>query len=322
METIALVGPYGADVAPLIERRLGGKFALASITAEADFSRISDVEYVILRVLRMTRETIESMPRLKLIQRWGVGYDKVDIEAAGRRNVPVAVAPGANASPVSELAVLLMLALYRNLVRLHEGTSRGLWEKDKFVDSSFMIKGKTVGLVGCGAIGAQVARKVRAFGAEVVYYDVRRLPADEESRLGLRYEKLDDLLAISDIVSLHLPLLDTTRHLVGERELGLMKGSAILVNTSRGEIVDTAALAVALKSGRIRGAGLDVFETEPVAPDNPLLGLKNVVLTPHTGGNTSDVNEDMVEICLDHILAVSEGRPLPPRAVVNAQFLK
>jgi phosphoglycerate dehydrogenase-like enzyme len=251
-----------------------------------------------------------------------VGFDKVDIEAAGRRKVPVAVAPGANASPVSELAVLFMLALYRNLLRLHEGTSKGLWEKDKYIDSSFMIKGKTVGLVGCGAIGLQVAKKVQAFGAEVLYYDVRRLETGEETGLGLRFVELDSLLGQSDIVSLHLPLLDSTRGLIGERALGLMKKTAILVNTSRGEIVDTRALATALKAGRIGGAGLDVFDTEPVAADNPLLGLDRVLMTPHTGGNTSDVNEDMVEICLEHILAVSEGRPLPARAVVNSKFLK
>lgn len=321
METIALVGPYGADVRPLIEKRLCGRFALKSVTAEADFADLADVEYVILRVLRMTRETIESMPSLRLIQRWGVGFDKVDIEAAGRRKVPVAIAPGANATPVSELAILLMLALYRNLVPLHVGTSRGLWEKDRYVDNSYVIKGKRLGLVGCGAIGALVARKAQAFGAEVSYYDVRRLPAEEEARLGLRFEPLDELLSGSDIVSLHLPLTDGTRGLIGERALGLMKKSAILINTARGEIVDNAALAAALRAGRIRGAGLDVFDTEPIAANSPLLGLENVVLTPHTGGNTSDVNADMVEICLDHILAVSEGRQLPPRAVVNSQFL-
>ncbi len=319
METIALVGPYGADVLPLVERRVEGRMAVKSVPEEARFAELADVEYVILRVLRMTAATIASMPRLRLIQRWGVGFDKVDVEAAGKRNIPVAVAPGGNATPVSELAVLLMLAVYRNLVALHEGTRRGLWEKDRYIDNSFVIRGKTVGLVGCGAIGLQVAEKVRAFGANVVYHDaVRRDPAEEAS-LGLRFAGLDELLREADIVSLHLPLLDSTRGLIGARALGLMKPRAVLINTARGEIVDTAALANALRSGRLLGAGLDVFHPEPLAEDSPLRGLANVVLTPHTGGNTSDVNEEMVNLCVDNILAVSEGSS--PRAVVNAKYL-
>lgn len=321
METIALVGPYGADVRPLIEKRLEGRMAVKSVPDEARYAELADVEYVILRVLRMKAETIRSMSRLRLIQRWGVGFDKVDIEAAGKRNVPVAVAPGGNATPVSELAVLLMLAVYRNLIPLHEGTRRGHWEKDRYIDSSYVIRGKTVGLVGCGAIGVQVAQKVRAFGASVLYHDRIRRDAAEESALGLRHVELDELLGEADIVSLHLPLLDSTRGLIDERALGLMKRTAVLINTARGEVVDTVALASALRSGRLLGAGLDVFDGEPLSADSPLRGLENVVLTPHTGGNTRDVNGDMVDICIDNILAVSEGRSLPARIVVNSQFL-
>ena len=321
MEKIALVGPYGADVPPLVEKKIAGKLSLISVPTEADFSALADVDYVILRVLRMNAGTINAMPRLKLIQRWGVGFEKVDIEAAGRRNVPVAVAPGGNATAVSELAVLLMLSVLRNLVPLHNGIAQGLWEKEKYIDNSFVIRGKTVGLVGCGAIGAQVAKKVQAFGAEVVYYDVRRLPAEDEARLGLRYADLETLLAVSDLVSLHLPLLDSTRGLIDARAIGRMKRNAVLINTARGEIVDSSALADALRSRRILGAGLDVFDSEPLAANSPLRGLDNVVMTPHAGGNTSDVNGDMVDICLDHILAVSAGQPLPSRVVVNSQFL-
>jgi phosphoglycerate dehydrogenase-like enzyme len=321
METIALVGPYGADVQPLVEKKVGGRMRVKSVPTEADFGALHDVEYAILRVLRMNADTIGKMPRLKLIQRWGVGFEKVDIAAAGKRGIPVAVAPGGNATPVSELAVLLMLAVYRNVVPLHEGIRAGRWEKEKYIDNSFVIRGKTVGLVGCGAIGIQVAQKIKAFGAEVIYYDVVRLPPAEEAKLGLRHVGLDELLTQADIVSLHLPLLDSTRRLIGERAIGLMKPGAVLVNTARGEIVDSAALAAALQSGKLRGAGLDVFDSEPLAMDSPLRGLSNVVFTPHTGGNTSDVNGDMVEICVANIVAVSEGRPLPPRMIVNSQFL-
>ncbi len=322
MEKIALVGTYGADVRPMLEMRLKGAMGVETVANESEFDRLADVEYVILRVLAMKRATIEAMPRLKLIQRWGVGFDKVDIAAAGERGVPVVIAPGANATPVSELALLLMLALYRNLVKLHNGMVQGRWEKEKFIDNSFMIKGKTVGLIGCGAIGRQVAKKVRAFGAEVVYYDAFRLPETTEQELGLTYRGLDEVLANADIVSLHLPLLDSTRGMIGRREIALMKPGAVLINTARGGIVDTAALAEALAGKRIAGAGLDVFDSEPLAADSPLRALDNVVLTPHVGGNTADMSIDMVDICLENIFAVRDGRPLSPKVLVNRQYLK
>lgn len=322
MEKIALVGTYGADVRPMLEMRLKGAMGVETVANESEFDRLADVEYVILRVLAMKRATIEAMPRLKLIQRWGVGFDKVDIAAAGERGVHVVIAPGANATPVSELALLLMLALYRNLVKLHNGMVQGRWEKEKFIDNSFMIKGKTVGLIGCGAIGRQVAKKVRAFGAEVVYYDAFRLPETTEQELGLTYRELDEVLASADIVSLHLPLLDSTRGMIGQREIALMKPGAVLINTARGGIVDTAALAEALAGKRIAGAGLDVFDSEPLAADSPLRALDNVVLTPHVGGNTADMSMDMVDICLENIFAVRDGRPLSPKVLVNRQYLK
>ncbi len=322
MEKIALVGPYGADVQALLEKRLNGAMSVEMIGSENEFHRLDDVEYVILRVFAMKRPTIEAMPKLKLIQRWGVGFDKVDIAAAGERGIPVAIAPGANSAPVSELAVLLMLALYRNLIKLHGGIVRGRWEKEKFIDNSFMVKGKIVGLIGCGAIGQQVARKVQAFGAEVIYYDAFRLPETVELELGLKYFELDEVLAKADIVSLHLPLLDSTRGLIGRREIGLMKPNAILINTARGEIVDSTALAAALAEKRIAGAGLDVFDSEPLSSDSVLRTLDNVVMTPHVGGNTADMSMDMVDICLKNIMAVRDGQKLSPKVLVNGQFLK
>lgn len=322
MEKIALVGPYGADVLPLVKKRLAGIMSVESITSESEFSLLADVDYVILRVLSMKRSLIETLPRLKLIQRWGVGYDKVDIAAAGEMGIPVAIAPGANSTPVSELALLLILALYRNLVQLHEGILQNRWDKEKYIDNSFMIKGKTVGLVGCGAIGKQVAKKVQAFGAEVVYFDAFRLPAETEKELNLRFMKLDEVLATADIVSLHLPLLDSTRGLLGSREFGLMKPSAILINTARGEIVDSAALAEALAGKRLAGAGLDVFDSEPLSADSPFRNFTNVILTPHVGGNTADMSIDMVDICLDNVMAIREGKALSSNVLVNSQFLK
>ncbi len=322
MEKIALVGPYSADVRSMLETRLKGTMSIESITRESEFDRLAGVDYVILRVFAMKRSVIEVMPKLKLIQRWGVGFDKVDIIAAGERGIPVAIAPGANSTPVSELAILFILALYRNLVKLHRGMAQGLWEKEKFIDNSFMIKGKTIGLIGCGAIGQQVAKKVQAFDATVMYYDAIRLPEIREQELHLTYRSLDEVLKASDIVSLHLPLLESTRGMIGQRELALMKPSAILINTARGEIIDATALIDALREKRIAGAGLDVFDSEPLAAESPLRNLDNVVLTPHVGGNTADMSLDMVDICLENILAVRDGQPLSAKVLVNSQYLK
>ena len=322
MPTIALVGPYGNDVVPLFKKKLGPDFLIEPIPTESEFGKLKDADYLVLRVLSLTRATIEAMPRVKLIQRWGVGFDKVDIVAAGEHGIPVAIAPGGNASPVSELALLLMLALYRNLLALHSGILAGDWDKQKFIDNSFMLRGKTLGLIGCGAIGAQVAKKAKAFGAEVIYFDARRLPESVEKDLGLSFAALDQLLGSADIVSLHLPLTEATRGLIGARELSLMKSSAILINTSRGEIVSTDALARALEEKTIAGAGLDVFDPEPLPANSPLLSLPNVVLTPHVGGNTADMSIDMVDICSKNILAISRGEALPANVLVNGHCLR
>ena len=322
MQTIALVGPYGNDVVPLFRKSLGPDFLIESIPTESEFGKLKDADYLVVRVLSMPRAVIEAMPRVKLIQRWGVGFDKVDIVAAGERGIPVAIAPGGNASPVSELALLLMLALYRNLIALHSGILAGDWDKQKFIDNSFMLRGKTLGLVGCGAIGAQVAKKAKAFGAELLYFDARRLPESVEKELGLNFAALDQLLGAADIVSLHLPLTESTRNLIGAREFSLMKPSAILINTSRGEILSTDALVRALKEKKIAGAGLDVFDPEPLPSDSPLLSLPNVVMTPHVGGNTADMSIDMVDICSKNILAISRGESLATNVLVNGQYLE
>lgn len=321
MNTVALVGPYGSDVLPLFRKRLGAGYSLIQIPDESAFDLLGEADYLVLRVLAMNRETIGRLKRTRLIQRWGVGFDKVDIVAAGERGIAVAIAPGGNASPVSELALLLMLSLYRNLIGLDAGIRRGEIDKQAFLDRSFMIRGKTVGLLGCGAIGQQVARKVQAFGAEVLYYDPRRLPEPVERELGIGFASFDQVVAEADILSLHLPLTTDTRGCLGEVQFATMKPTSVLINTARGEIVDTAALLQALVSGKIAGAGLDVTDPEPLPAGHPLAALSNVVLTPHVAGNTADMSIDMVEICARNIEAVTAGRRLADTVLVNGQYL-
>lgn len=321
MPTLALVGPYGNDVVPLFKKKLPDGFDIIQISSESEFSRLAEVDYIVLRVLALNAETIRSLAKAKLIQRWGVGFDKVDVKEAGLRGIQVAIAPGGNASPVSELVILLILALYRKLIPLRDSVALGNWDKQRFIDDSFMLRGKRVGLVGCGAIGAQVAEKARAFGAEVAYFDVRRLPEEMEMRLGVRWLPLEELLSSSDIISLHIPLTDATRGFLGKERLALMRRNSILINTSRGEIVDTSALLQALRNGELAGAGLDVVDPEPLPKDHPILTLGNVIVTPHVGGNTADLSIDMVDLCSRNILDVEEGKPLSEKVLVNGQYL-
>jgi len=323
METIALVGPYDPEIKALFANAISNEFKLKEISAESEYDELQDVEYIILRTLSLKESVIQSLRKLKLIQRWGVGYDKVDIKAAAERNIPVAVTSGMNAPSVSELAVLHMLAVYRQLPLLYNNVLEGKWRGEEGIAStSYVIDGKIVGLIGLGSIGKQVAQKVTAFGATVQYYDVFRLSPEEEVKCGVTYVDLEELLKTSDIISLHLPLTDDTRHLICKDTIELMKPSAIIINTARGEIIKEDDLVEALQNRRILGAGLDVVEHEPPGRNSPLLALKNIVITPHMGGSTMDISVSMVARCIGNISKISRGECLSKMDFVNAQYFK
>lgn len=321
MEVIALTGPYDPEVKALLAKMIPEGFTLREIPAANHLENLADANYIILRTLALNAQLINSLPNLKLIQRWGVGYDKVDIQAAGNRNIPVAITSGMNAGAVSEMAVLLMLAVYRNLIRLHNNVLDGKWQEEGIASASYTIEGKTVGLIGLGSIGKQVARKVQAFGASVQYYDVFRLSPSEEEKQAVKYAGLEELFQTSDIISLHVPLTDDTRHLISKDTIRLMKRSAIIVNAARGAIIKEEDLVGALQTKRIMGAGLDCFENEPVAKNNPLLKLANVIVTPHMGGSTIDISVKMAKRCIENILKISKGESLLKADVVNAEYL-
>ncbi|WP_312340028.1 2-hydroxyacid dehydrogenase [Anaerospora hongkongensis] len=321
MEIIALTGPYDFEVKKMLYQMLPSGFEIREVGSENEYGQLQAVDYVILRTLKMNDQVIHSIPNLKLIQRWGVGYDTVDIIAAGKRNIPVAITSGMNAAPVSEMAVLLMLAVYRNLPLLYANVLAGSWRDGINVGSLFTIEGKTVGLVGLGAIGRQVVAKVKAFGATVQYYDAIRLSTEDETKLGIRYVGLEELFRTSDIISLHVPLLDNTRQMIRKETLELMKPAAVIINTARGEIIKEDDLVDALINKRILGAGLDVVEREPADRNNPLLSLQNVVVTPHMGGSTMDISVNMAKRCIENIVRISKGEPLIPTDLVNKQYL-
>jgi len=278
----AQVEPARAMAPPGAELRIFTKRGAPEV-----MEAMRDAAYLIATVppFEMNDAFYRSCPELKLVQLLIAGYDKYDIEAARRAGVTIATNGGANSAGVAEHAIMLMLALKRHLLRYHGDVVGGRWWKFGAMPRITDLNGSTLGIVGFNTIGRHLAQLARAFGMNVVYHDVARLAPHEEQAAGVAFRLLHELLRASDVVSLHVPLLPSTRHLIGAPELEMMKPDAILINTSRGPVVDEAALYAALVDGQIAGAGLDVLETEPPATDNPLFALGNVVLTPHQAGH-------------------------------------
>jgi phosphoglycerate dehydrogenase-like enzyme len=273
------------------------------------YAAAAEAEYFLGLARNMGTEFFRSAPKLKLVQLLSAGYDRVDVEAARKAGVPVSSNGGANAIAVAEHTILLMLAVLKQLVRFHLDVVAGKWRPPASSESPvYELAGRTVGIIGLGNIGKKVSRRAAAFDARVQYHDIVRLSEAEEDALGVRFVLLGELLRTSDIVSLHVPLTDTTRAMIATRELALMKPGAILINTCRGPVVDELALYQALKDKRIGGAGLDVLVDEPPAKDHPLFGLPTVTLTPHSAGPTWENWTSRFRNGFDNIERVEAGR--------------
>lgn len=278
---------------------------------------IKDANCFFVTNFQVTREVIDQAPNLRLIQRTGVGLDNVDVEYATKKGVPVSICKGFNAVSVAELAVLDMLALYRRIVMLDPLTKKGQWHTWTYRHDSFELFGKTVGVLGGGAVGREVMKRVKAFDTKVIYYDAFRLPEETEKALDITYVDFDTLITEADIITLHLPLAPETTGLIGREEFRRMKKSAILVNTARGPIVDQAALVEALREGEIWGAASDVFSAEPAEKEDPLFKLENVnlITTPHLGAATYDNYYRVFAFSLENALRISRGEE--PEIVIN-----
>ncbi|GGF71590.1 dehydrogenase [Paracoccus acridae] len=250
---------------------------------------------------------------LRAVHKWGVGYDGIDLDAARRHGVRVLRTTGSNAVAVAETTLGLILAVNRNIVRGHVGILNGGWPKGQVGPTSTTLSGRTVGIVGMGYIGKALARLLRGFGCPVLYTKRTPLPQPEEADLNACFAPLDDLLAASDVVTLNCDLNDSTRDLIDARRLALMKPDAILVNAARGGVLVEGDLADAIRQGRLRGAGIDVFSVEPITPDNPLLGLDRVVLTPHLGALDAAGFAPTIMRMMENLLAVHQG--IPPRDI-------
>jgi phosphoglycerate dehydrogenase-like enzyme len=270
-------------------------------------------DYIVMWTAALTAEHLALASRARLVQKIGEGTDKIDLEAAARLRLLVAKTSGENVVSTAEHTVLMMLACLRRLPEAHNGLARGVWEKWPVREHTFELRGKTVGLLGMGKIGSHVARLVGAFGAQVLYF---RRSAAEADGLARRCSTLDELLRDTDILSLHLPLTEETRGMLGARELAMMKPGSILVNTARGGIVDETALIAALKSGALRRAGLDAFGDEPPDLCSELFRLPNVVLSPHVGGVTEDSKLHLVEHAMDNIRRLVSGGTLAEEDIV------
>jgi len=270
---------------------------------------VQDADFLILFPGHLSETVLRAAKRVKLIQLVSVGFDKMDLPLCRALSIPVANNGGANAIDVAEHTIGLILGFYRRLVEMDANVRQKRWSAIDSGTTTYTIRGKTVGIVGLGQIGQRVARLLRAFEATVIYADAYPPTPTIEQELGIRRVPLDELLQQADIVTVHVPLNAETKGLIGTRELARMKPTALLVNTCRGPVVDEAALTATLEARRILGAALDVLEKEPPDPNNPLLQLDNVLLTPHTAGVTYDTWPRRGEFIFANLQRVWEGQP-------------
>ncbi len=261
----------------------------------------------------VTRQIIEAAENLRLIQCYTVGFDDVNLKAAREKGVPVANAAGTLSKPIAEYVITVALYLIKSIEFAHSELNKGNWVQQQMVtppELPLEFGALTLGILGCGSIGQEVARLAKGFGTRIIYHNRSKLPDEVEGELGIEYSSLEGVLSSSDVLSINVPLTDETRGMIGAEEIARMKAGAVLINTARGEVVDYGALAKALKSGRLRGAAVDVFENEPDIWDCPLLGLRNVILTPHSSAQSPETPRRCMEKVVENLGRFYEGKPL------------
>lgn len=290
-------------------RRLGDVrvYTQRGADEEAELIRRIDRAQVAINIrahARFTEAVFTACRNLKMVSIWGTGTDNVDLDAAGRHGVTVTNTPGVNARAVAEHALALMLAVARKIPRIDREMRQGRWPRELLTQ----LLGKTLGVFGTGTIGARVIELGRAVGMRVLAWSLR---ADREriAALGATPAGKEEILREADVISLHLRLVPETRAFLGRKEFGLMKRSAILINTARGALVEREALLEALEQRRIAGAGLDVFHDEPLKPEDPLLRFEHVVLSPHNAGQTPEVIHDGLMLAVENVENYLAGRP-------------
>jgi len=310
---------------PVAESALARLRGVADVEVNADSSRVitqadlcagvagNDILFALLHD-RIDREVMTANPKLRAINAMVITPDHIDVAEATRRKIPVTNIPAMVTDATADICFGLLLAVARRIVEGDRLFRSGVYpgsQSNHFAGAA--VTGKTLGIVGAGRIGQAVARRASGFGMRILYADPRRLSEDDERKLGMTRQPFDDVLREADFVTLHPPLTPQTRHLIGGRELSLMKPSAFIINTSRGPVIEEAALVEALRARKIAGASLDVYEHEPqVSP--ALVAMTNVVLTPHLGSAVLELRESMAHVVVDNIIALIEGRR-PPNCI-------
>lgn len=271
---------------------------------------MKDADALIVRIAKCDGHAIENSPNLKVIGRTGVGYDSVDVKTATAHGIPVVITPGANNRSVAEHAVAMMFALSKNLVEAQQEMCKGNWEI-RGAKKAFELEGKTIGILGLGAIGRETAKICEGCGMKVAAYDPFLSKEQVEGYGAVYYENYEDLLKVSDVVSIHVPLTDETKNMISKKQLTEMKKTALIINCSRGGIINETDLVEALKAGEIAGAGTDVFCSEPPKTDYPLLNCPNLIVSPHSAAQTREAVIKMAQMCVKGCLAVAEGKKWP-----------
>ncbi len=311
----------------LAEKRVAAMRALLPPGFEIDAAKgrdddavkaaIVDADYAIAGQRAVSGDILRAAKKLKVLHKWGVGVDNLDVETARELGIRIARTPGSNAGAVAEMAIGLMLAAGRQIAYGHAEMQKGEWRGGRLPRENFMLAKKTVGIVGFGAIGQMLARRLVGFECEILYFQRNRADAKIETELRARLVPLAELLARADIVSLHCPLTPETANMIDAKALASMKRTAILINLARGGVVAEDDLIAALRGGVIHAAAMDVFEVEPLPADSKLIGIDNLVLTPHLGAIAAELFEPTVRRMFANFEAVSKGgAPAPGDLVV------
>lgn len=285
----------------------------------SDLAAKEEIDALIVRMGKITADVLAASPRLKVVTKHGVGVDNIDVEAATKLGIPVMITPNANQQSVAEHTVGLMFALAKKTVLLDKRLRQGHW--DKAVYNGTELRGKCLCLIGFGRIGRRVAELVKPLEMEVMVFDPY-LPEEVEVPGVKIVSNLTELLKVADFVSIHCPCTDETRNLIGIEHFKIMKRTAYIINTARGELIQQDALVYALEQGLIAGAGIDTFAVEPATKNNPLWAFENVVVTPHIAGATKEALRNMGCSAVNNIFRVLEGAEIDPATVINPSVLE
>jgi len=320
LDDVIVVADPIAEVGLRLLRRSFREVRLVGSLDEAQFTKtVSDAQAIVTRLTNISRNVIESAGQLRVIVRHGVGVDNIDVAAATERGVQVVFTPEGFTVSVAEFTVGAMLSLLRRNKAADSAARAGNWAGRDLELVGTELFGKTVGIVGLGRIGFEVAKRIKPFEAELLYYDLVR-HSEAERKIGIDFTPFHTLLARSDIVTLHVPATSENYHMLGRKELTLMKPTASLINMARGSVVDEAALVDVLSSGRLAGAALDVFEREPLTKENPLVQLPNVLLSPHMSGHTEEALDRTAVEVAEAVVMVLSGKRV--RYIANPEVLK